>query len=318
MKTFASRRPNVGFLLLVGTGLIWGTIGVAAKYTYQQSDLDAVSVTWLRAVIASPFCLLMAWRSLGNRLFAISKRDFTIMSLLGVALIVYQFFYLAAINRIGISAATLISLCGAPVLVAIASVLFLGDRMTRRTATALTGALLGVALIVGWRHGAQSSTRDTIIGVSLAIGSAIGVATHFLVSRSIAARQHPLRPLAIGFTSGAIAFTPFVLWRGISLDVGMPAWSLLFYLALGPSVVAYWMYQRGLQDVPATDASIVTLLEPLIAAILAAMLFNERLGIVGSVGALLLVGSIALLTLTTCPSTANEVLPLESLSEATP
>src|SRR3954452_21922367 len=122
MKPLEGRRPSFGFMMLVGTGLIWGTIGVAAKYTYQQSDLDAVSVTWLRAVIASPFCIVMAWRALGRDLFATTKRDFTIMALLGLALIVYQFFYLAAINRIGVSEATSISLCGAPLLVAAASV----------------------------------------------------------------------------------------------------------------------------------------------------------------------------------------------------
>ena len=43
------RGPSTGFVLLVGTGTIWGTIGIAAKYLYQESDLDAVSVTWLRA-----------------------------------------------------------------------------------------------------------------------------------------------------------------------------------------------------------------------------------------------------------------------------
>src|SRR3954452_23514203 len=104
MKPLEGRRPSFGFMMLVGTGLIWGTIGIAAKYTYQKSDLDAVSVTWLRAVIASPFCLLMAWRALGRQLFAMSRRDFTTMALLGVALIIYQFLYLASINRIGVSA----------------------------------------------------------------------------------------------------------------------------------------------------------------------------------------------------------------------
>jgi DME family drug/metabolite transporter len=178
--------------------------------------------------------------------------------------------------------------------------------------------LLGVVLIVGWHHGGGSGgTRETVLGVALSLGSAIGIAGHVFVSRLIAGRVHALRPLAFGFTSGALAFTPFVFWRGMSFTIGAPAWGLLVYLALGPSVVAYWMYQRGLQDVPATDASIVTLLEPLIAAILAAMLFDERLGLVGTAGALLLVGSIAVLTLT-APRRERAVVPIEQLSEAAP
>lgn len=298
MKALARPRPSAGFILLVGTGVIWGTIGIAAKYLYQESDLDAVSVTWLRALIASPICVAMAWRAMGRRFLAMTKRDFSVMFLLGVMLIVYQFFYLAAINRIGISATTLISLCGAPVLVVIASVLFLNDRLTPRTSFALTGSLIGTALIVGWRAGGTGETRDTVIGVALSVGSATGVATHVFVSRLIAGRHHSSRPLAIGFPAGALVFMPFALGRGIDLDLNFSAWTLLIYLAVGPSALAYWLYQRGLQDVNATDASIVTLLEPLIAAILAAFLFDERLGLLGWFGAILLVGSIALLTLT--------------------
>lgn len=298
-------------MLLVGTGLIWGTIGIASKGVYGRSDLDAVSVSWLRAAIASPFCCFIAWRALGSRFLAMPKRDFAVLALLGVALILYQMLYLAAINRIGVSAATFISLCGAPVLVAVASVLVFGERMTGRTAAALAGALLGVALIVGWRHGGSGDGSATLVGGLLAAGSAVGIAGHVLVSRSIAGRRHALQPLAIGFTSGAVVFAPFVVWRGVSFDAQLSAWGLLVYLGLGPSVVAYWMYQRALRDVPATEASIVTLLEPLIAAILAAMLFGERLGLVGSLGAALLVGSIGLLTLTAPAKRPEAAVALE-------
>jgi DME family drug/metabolite transporter len=252
---------------------------------------------------------------MGSGFLAISKRDFSVMAMLGVMLIVYQFFYLAAINRIGISAATLISLCGAPVLVVIASALFLDDRLTGTRTLALAGALVGTAMIVGWRHGGTGETRDSVIGVALSLGSATGIATHVFVSRLIAGRHHSSRPLAIGFPAGALVFMPFALGRGMNLDLNFPAWTLLIYLAVGPSVIAYWLYQRGLQEVSATDASIVTLLEPLIAAILAAFLFDERLGLLGWAGALLLIGSITLLTLTAPSRTAAPSLALEPVGE---
>ena len=314
VKQDSSRDARAGLLLLIGTGLIWGTIGIAAKYVYDASDLDAVSVTWLRALIASPVCILMAWRALGRDLFRTTPRDLVLMSLLGVLLIVYQFLYLAAINRIGVSAATLISLCGAPVVVAVASAVFLGQKMTGRTIAALCGALLGTAMIVGWRTGGTGDTRDTVIGVALSVCSAIGVATHFIFSGRIANRQHPWRPLAIGFTVGAIVFTPLALSRGISFELSASAWSWLIFLAIGPSAFAYAMLQRGLQNVSASDASIVTLLEPLTAAILATYLFGERLGLVGWFGAGLLLSSIALLSFT-AGRAKSRVPALESIPE---
>ena len=294
--------------MLIGTGVIWGTIGIAAKYLYDESDLDALSVSWLRTLIASPICIAIAWHVLGRKLFAINRRDLGVMALLGVLLIVYQFLYLAAITRIGVSAATLISLCGSPVLVVIASAVILRDHLTRQTMAALVGAVFGAAMIVGWRSGGTGETRDTVIGVALSVGSAAGISAHVFVSRWIAARQHPMTPLAIGFPTGALIFLPIATGRGFSLDLNLPAWSLLIYLAVGPSTIAYWMYQRGLQDVSATDASIVTLIEPLITAVLAAWLFNERLGLLGWIGAAMLVGAIAILTL--APASAPESIPV--------
>ena len=45
----ASGEPSSGarrgLALLLGTGLLWGTIGIAAKLIYRAPTLDAVSVT---------------------------------------------------------------------------------------------------------------------------------------------------------------------------------------------------------------------------------------------------------------------------------
>jgi DME family drug/metabolite transporter len=182
----AGRGSRTGYAFLVGAGIIWGTIGIAAKYLYQESELDAVSVTWLRALIASPVCVALAWHALGRKTFSVSKRDFAALTSLGALLIVYQFFYLAAINRIGVSATTLIALCGAPVFVVIASAIFLDERLTHRTIGALAVAMVGTGMLVGWQSGGTGESRDTVIGVSLSIGSAMGVATHVFVSRLIA------------------------------------------------------------------------------------------------------------------------------------
>jgi DME family drug/metabolite transporter len=298
------------FACLIGTGIIWGTIGTAAKLLYRHTDLDAVTITWLRALIASPIYFLLAWNALGSGLFRSSKRDRTIMIGLGVILIVYQWLYLAAVDRLGVSSATLISLCVPPVFVAVASVLFLRERLNGRTAAALTGAMFGTVLLVGWQSGSGGRTGSAAVGVLLALGCAAGIACHVLVSRALAGRHHALRPLAIGFPSGVIVFTPFLAGHDLSLRLPAAGWLLLIYLGVVPSVVGYWLFQRGLQDLPATTASIVTLLEPLIAAVLAWTIFDERLGFLGWVGGVLLMGSIVVLSLgspTAVKQTAEDV-----------
>lgn len=290
-------RHRRALACLVGTGMIWGTIGVAAKLVYRHTPLDAVSVTWLRALIASPIYLLLARRVLGADLFRASWRDRAIMVLLGVVLIVYQWLYLAAVDRLGVSSATLISLCVPPALVAAASAALFGERLNERTIAALVGALTGTALLVGWHGRGSGRGGSTVAGVALALGCAAGIAGHVLGSRSLAGRHHALRPLAIGFPSGVVVFAPLLSGHAITLRLSAEGWLWLLYLGVVPSVVAYWLYQRGLQDLPATTASIVTLLEPLIAAVLAWVIFGERLGVMGGIGGVLLMASIVVLSL---------------------
>ena len=285
------------FVCLIGTGIIWGTIGTAAKFLFRETDLDAVTISWLRALIACPIYLALAWRALGSHLFRASRRDLATMVGLGVILIVYQWLYLLAVDRLGVSSATLISLCVPPVLVAVVSVLLLGERLNERTVAALIGALLGTALLVGFQTGGGDHEGSTATGVLFALGCAVGIACHVLGSRSITGRHHTLRPLAIGFPSGVIAFAPLLASQDLTLHLPAVGWFWLLYLGIVPSVAGYWLYQRGLQDLSATTASIITLLEPLVAAILAWAIFDERLGVLGWIGGLLLMGSIVVLSM---------------------
>lgn len=288
-----ARRRGIG--LLIGTGVIWGTIGIAAKLLYEATTLDAAAVTWLRTVIAAPACLAVAWVALRRKVLASTRADLTLMAGLGIVLIAYQYTYLASVARIGVAVATLVSLCVPPVLIAAYSALFQGERLSGRALAALVGAVIGTVMLVGW-GAAEATGRALVVGVGLALASATMIAAHFLFSRSLAGRQPPLRPLAIAFGVGAVAFTPVGLQSDITLDIPAQSWLVLLYLALVPSILAYWLFQTALKDVPASTASVITLTEPLVASVLAWMLFSERLGPVGWIGAVLLMGAIALLS----------------------
>lgn len=287
MKT---RRAPSGMVLLVGTGILWGTIGVASKGVFEHSALDAVSVTWIRTLIASPICILAVWLSGGRSLLKISHRDYLSMICLGIALIFYQWSYLAAVEQIGVTATTLISLCGAPVIVAILSVALLHERLSQPQVIALVGALIGTGLLIG--RPPEMEGGNGVLGVLYALACALGIAVHAMGSRRVAGRVHALVVLAIGFSVGAIVLAPFVFARGLHPNADSTAWLLLLYLATVPSFVAYFFYQRGLRDVPASMATIVTLLEPLVASVLAWFFFGERLGWLGFAGGALLLVSI--------------------------
>ena len=293
-RTWRRGGPSTAFLLLVGVGVAWGTIGVAAEQIRAGSDLDAFAVNWLRTVIAAPILLVVAWRESGRALPQATRTDLTVMAALGVVIVVTNLLYLVAVGRAGVAPATLVALCVPPVLIAATAATFLGERLAGRAALALGGAVAGTALLVGWDGGATGGAF--LGGILIAFACAALIALFTMVSRTFAGRHPASRPLAVGFTVGAAALAPVAVARGVPLDHSAETWGLLVYLAVVPSVVAYWMYQRALRDVAASTASVVTLLEPLVATVLAWWLFGERLGWSGLVGGVVLCGSIALLS----------------------
>lgn len=292
-------------VLLIGTGILWGTIGVASKGIFEHSALDPVSVTWIRTLLASPLCILALWLSGGRQLLRFSNRDLLGMIGLGVALAIYQWLYLAGVEQIGVTTTTLISLCGAPVIVTVLSVLVLHEQLSRAQWVALAGALLGAGLLIG--RPTVMEGGNGALGVLAALGSALGIALHAMGSRRVAGRVDALVVLAIGFSSGAVALAPLVLLRGLHPNAEPLAWALLVYLAVVPSVLAYFFYQRGLRDLPASMAMIVTLLEPMIATVLAWFFFDERLGRNGLLGGALLLLSIWILSTRAVPRKPNPV-----------
>src|SRR5262249_26978333 len=90
--------------------------------------------------------------------------------------------------------------------------------------------------------------------------------------------------------SPAVAAAPHA---GAQLAAG---WPLLLYLGVVPTAAAYVVFGAGLRRVTATAAGIATLLEPVTAATLGVLVFGERLGGLGWVGAVLLLVALALLT----------------------
>ena len=209
----------------------------------------------------------------------------------------YQLCYFAAIARVGVAVATLITLCTAPVIVAGLSFIFLGERLTRRLVAALALATLGTVLLTGLFDGVRvGGSGGQVLGVLLALGSATGYAVVVLSSRALAGRYHPLEPLTGAFAVGALILLPFALLSGLTARLEPLSWLTLLYLGLVPTAFAYTLFITGMRTTPATAASIVTLLEPLTATLLAWLLFGERLGAAGFMGGTLLILAIVLLS----------------------
>ncbi|HEX6544536.1 MAG TPA: EamA family transporter [Ktedonobacterales bacterium] len=280
--------------LIVIAAVLWGTVGITTQSLYRLTPTNPLSVGFFRLAIAAPVLSLGCWAVLGRHSLRIARRDLARVALIGAMLALYQVCYFAAIARVGVTIATLVTLCLAPVLVALLSVVFLNERPTRRVLVALICALAGITAMVGF-GGSSAHVSADLVGILLACGSAFGYALVALLGRSLARRYHPLQINAIAFATGALVLLPLALMTGFVVSYPAQGWLLLAYLGLVPSALAYALFLSGMRTTPATIASIVTLLEPLTATVLAALLFGERLGPLGLIGAGLLLAAMVVL-----------------------
>ena len=297
MSTLIQTRSQskLGVLLILCSGTLWGTIGIATEAIYRLAETNPLSIGFLRMAIASPVLICACWFMFGKKSFYIERPDLNVMLFMGLSMALYQVFYFGAIIQIGVIIASLITLCLAPVLVVLLSIPLLGETLTKRALCALVLALFGVLLLVGVPDASAKGQTITLWGILLCLASAVGYASVTLCGRVLSNRYHPLQPITIGFTASALLLLPFALANGLVLNYPFTGWLWLLHMGLIPTTLAYLFFFYGIRHITASVAAIVMLIEPLTSTVLAWFLFGERLSSTGLVGAALLLGALGLL-----------------------
>jgi drug/metabolite transporter, DME family len=293
MHRIQTLQPD-GFWFVSGAAALWGTIGVITQMIYNIDSTTFMFINLSRVLIATPVLLVACWRMGGRAMFSIPRRDFGVMALGGTLMAISQVSYFAALQATGISIATLLTICLSPLVTMCFGVLLKLETLTWRTAFALALALIGSALLV-FGGGGQSPTGteyNVVLGAVFSFVSAAGYAGVVICGRFLAGNYHPLQITAVNFGAGTLVLILINTITGFVLLHTAQGWLLLLYLGLIPTALAYWLFQTGLRSVSATAATIISMAEPLVAALLAWALFGETLATIGIIGAGLLILSI--------------------------
>lgn len=289
-----NRSEASGLTLIVIAGVLWGTIGVVSRWL-TGDGLPVLTISTFRFAIAAAILLLWAGRVYGTRrLFALSRQDALLMLLNGAMLAVSQTAYLTAIERIGVTISTLIVICAAPLIVAAYARVVRKESPDGRVTFALISSVVGTAMLVGVPSGGLETVNLTG-GVLFSLLSAVSYAAVVQIGHILTRRHEPLRINAVSFAVGAASLLVIASLSGVRMPDAPSQWLLLGYLGVFPSVTAYALFLRGMRVTSATAASILVLVEPLVAALLAAAIFGERLSPLGVAGGILMcVGFLAL------------------------
>lgn len=305
----ASRRPGPAFVVLAA--VCWGTGGLAGSVLGGVSGLSPLAVGSYRLLVAAAVLLAVQAVLRGGALARTvctllgTRGDAVRVLGVGVGLAVFQLCYFVAVQALGVSIATLLTLGLAPVLVTLAARVLLGERAGPRLLLAMPVALVGLVLLVGLVGAAAGAPVDgsgggtgvgRVLGVVAACTSATGYAVVTLLGRSLSARTDPAHVTAIGFAVAALTALPAGVVAGMAFSPEPASLALVVYLGVVPTALAYGLFFAGLRGTASGTASVLTLVEPLTATLLAVLLLGERLSPVQWAGALLLVVAVLCLS----------------------
>ena len=274
-------------LQVLAAAMLFGTTGTAQALGPVGSS--PVTVGAVRIVVggAALGCLaLTAPRSIG-------RLSPALVLLAGAAVALYQLTFFEAVHRAGVAVGAVVAIGSGPVVAGLLERVLGAPWPGRRWLVATALAVGGVAALALGRAGGAPASAS---GILLALASGTAYASYTVVAKRLLERgAPPVRVMGAAFGTAALMLLPVLL-------AGNTAWlhhtrgvELALYLALGPTVLAYVLFARGLRRLTAAETTTIVLAEPVTATLLAVAVLHQGLGIAGAAGIGLVLGGILVL-----------------------
>ena len=272
-------------LYLILGAFLFAVNGIPAKLVL-GSALDSLRLTQIRTL--GGFLILLIWLLIRDPAsLKVSKKEIPLLIAFGlIGFAGVNTFYFLSIHRLKVSIALLIEFTS-PIWIA----LYL--RYVRKVQVSylmwwgLGISLAGLALLAQvW----QGMTLDTA-GVIFAFIDALCMCIYFLLGEKLT-KTHPTAVMLVwGMGISSIFFAiiqplwsfPFeklnvsVPLEGAWAGNSVPAWTLVLFIITGGMAIPYFFVIAGLKGLSASISSVIGMLEPVFAGIVAWWLLNEAL-----------------------------------------
>ncbi|MDX1716121.1 MAG: DMT family transporter [Anderseniella sp.] len=270
----AANLPVAGFVLLAMVTLFWG-----ANWPGMKIVLGEIPPWWFRTICLAcgGAALLAISAASGNRL-RLTRSDIAPMLLTAVFnMIGWHLFSAYGLTLVPAGRASIIAFT-MPVWAALASVPWLGDRLTINVVAGLLLGMTGLGVLIGHDISVLGSAP---VGALFMLGAAIswGIGT-VLFKRfdwrspiaTIIGWQLVLASVPVG--AGALLLEPFPDLASLS----GPAIIALVYVLAFPMVFCQWAYFKIVRMFPAVYAAVGVLAVPLVGVISSLIVLGEPVG----------------------------------------
>jgi drug/metabolite transporter (DMT)-like permease len=291
--------------------LAMGVVAVSFSAIFiRLAHAPAVSVAFYRNAFAAALVVPLALARRRPELRVLTGRQRLIATASGALLALHFATWIASLSYTTI-AASVVLVTASPILVAVASSVFFGERVARRAIAGILIGLAGAAIVSGGDLIVVSARAAC--GDLLAVAGAIAAAGYFVAGRRLRQDLSLLTYVAAVYATCALLLWPAAILSGAKLT-GFPAktWGLFLLMALVPQMLGHTVFNYLLKDVSATVVAISVMGEPIGSTLLALAFFGEAppwTAVLG--GLLLLVGIYVAVTAQGRTRRRQPVTPLE-------
>lgn len=278
---------SANFFLFLLMALIWGATWAAIKIGLE--DLPPIFLAAMRYALAAMVLLV----AVGGTMSAFTRTRWkrTILSGLLVNAGTYGLLFWG-MQTVPSGLSGMVNLSIIPVALFMLAVATKEERASWRHAGALMLGVLGLVALFWSRLAAEGEGQ--LIGLAAIVIGTLSYCVGSVVSRPLVRELKPLQVAgaqalvgAIGLSVVSFLIEPVTISTFAALTSPAALGSLAF-LVLAGTVVAYTIYLRLLGDWGTVRAGLYAFVSPIVALILGAILFNEKIGAIEIFGALVL------------------------------
>ena len=295
---FGSTALTAGAILFAAQMAI-GASGIFARFALQGTG--PVMVSALRLTIASLILIVVYLRSERQ---AVSRRHEILFAICGLALSAHFATWMASLCYITVATSTFI-ICTAPLWTTLYDIVVLKNKPTMKFWLGFVFAAIGTYLIVA---GSASSVSGGDLSVSslkhsdipyfgelLAAVGGLAFAFYLIAIRSVTHNYKTLTIITRTYSWSSVFLWVFALGVGDKVPgLNFESWSGILAMALVVQMFGHTCLNASLKTFEPRVVALTTLLEPIIAGVLASFIFGEAITLQMIAGGVLLIGALAL------------------------
>jgi len=279
---------RISYLFVLLGAILWGTTGTAQTFMPQTIHPLAVGASRLAVGGFSLLVILLIMRKINFRNWPWKSTLYA-----AISMAIFQYLFFSSVRLTGVAIGTVVTIGSAPVFSGIIEWLLVKRRPTRVWIMATALAIIGCAMLFLNKDGIVVNP----VGIAMSLGAGLLFAFYTLVNKDVLEKVEPVPAVAVIFSLSAIMLLPFLfLFETEGLMTGRGV-SVVLYLGIVTTSVAYILFSAGLKRIPSSSAVTLSLAEPLTAAILSVIVVGERLNGTSWLGIAMLLGGILVLTL---------------------